>query len=264
MELVILGCGGSAGVPMIGGPDGRGDWGACDPTEPRNRRTRSSVMLHDPLAGRSLLVDTGPDLRSQLLANGIGRFDAVFYTHPHADHIAGLDELRQINREIGRALDLFGTAATLAEIRSRFDYAFQPWSGGDFYRPVINPIPLEPGREHVLAGFALNVFEQSHGRTTSLGIRCGNLAYCTDVVTLNEDALDRLQGVETFVIDCFQRRQHPAHGWLEQVETWRARIGARRTILTHMGTDMDWGWLQAHLPSGVEAAFDGLRVAFDA
>jgi len=246
---------------MIGGSDGRGLWGVCDPAEPRNRRTRSSVLLRED-DGRALLIDTGPDLRAQLLANGIARFDAVFYTHPHADHVAGLDELRQINREIGVPLPLFGTHDTLAEICARFDYAFRPWTGGEFYRPAVDPVTIGPGAAQDFAGFRLDVFEQSHGRTTSLGVRCGTLAYCTDVVALDDHALDVLTGVEIFVVDCFQRAPHSAHGWLEQVEAWRARIGARRTILTHMGTDMDWGWMKTHLPDGVEPAYDGLRVTF--
>ncbi|MBS4073602.1 MBL fold metallo-hydrolase [Ameyamaea chiangmaiensis] len=247
---------------MIGGPDGRGDWGVCDPQEPRNRRMRSSVVFCAP-DGRRLLIDSGPDVRAQLLGTRIASVDAVLYTHPHADHIAGLDELRQINRALGRPLQAFGTEATLREVEGRFDYAFRPWSGGEFYRPVIEPVVIDPGHVHTLAGFDLAIFQQSHGRTTSLGMRCGSLAYCTDVVALDDEALAALEGVETFVVDCFQRDEHSAHGWLEQVEAWRSRIGATRTVLTHMGTDMDWGWLVAHLPQGVEPAYDGMIIPFE-
>ncbi|WP_342628797.1 MBL fold metallo-hydrolase [Nguyenibacter vanlangensis] len=262
MELVVLGCGGSAGVPMIGGPGGAGDWGVCDPAEPRNRRSRASVLLRGA-DGRALLVDTGPDLRDQLLAQRIDRFDAILYTHAHADHIAGLDEVRGINRIIDRPLPVYGTPSVLAEVENRFSYAFRPWSPPGFYRPVVVPHIVHAGQTIDVAGLRLTLFEQIHGRTLSLGLRCGNIAYSTDVVELPSEALAALEGVETWLVDCFQRSAaHSAHAWLDRVLEWRSRIGPRRVILTHMGTDMDWAWMAENLPQGVEAAYDGLRVAF--
>ncbi|MCE2563988.1 MBL fold metallo-hydrolase [Komagataeibacter sp. FNDCF1] len=259
MEMIILGCAGSAGVPMIGGADGAGDWGMCDPAEPRNRRTRSSVIISDG-PGRRLLVDTGPDLRTQLLARHVSVVDAVIYTHAHADHIAGLDELRSINRITRAPLPVYGTQPVLDELACRFDYAFRPWTPPHIYRPVldVHPVPL-PSRQ-VIAGMEVDLFVQQHGRTETMGLRVGPMAYCTDVAELGDAALDTLRGVDTWVVGCFQRDVHPSHGWLAQVLRWRRIIQPRRTVLTHMGPDMDWGWMQANLPEGVEAAYDGLRL----
>ncbi|MCE2574647.1 MBL fold metallo-hydrolase [Komagataeibacter sp. FNDCR2] len=259
MEMIVLGCGGSAGVPMLGGPDGAGDWGECDPAQPRNRRTRSSIIINDG-PGRMLLVDTGPDLRAQLLAQRISRVDAVLYTHAHADHIAGLDELRGVNRVINGPLPVYGTAEVLDEITVRFDYAFRPWTPPRIIRPILQAHPVTLPVRQVMAGMAVDLFSQHHGWTETLGLRIGPMAYCTDVVELDDVALDTLRGVDTWLVDCFQRVEHSSHGWLERVLYWRDIIKPRRTVLTHMGPDMDWDWMQANLPEGVEPAYDGLRL----
>src|SRR5579872_6054450 len=136
MRVTLLGTGGSAGVPLIGGPDGRGNWGACDPAEPRNRRTRTSIVVESG-EGTRLLVDTSPDLRSQLLDCQVPSIDAILYTHPHADHITGIDDVRILNRIVGRPLDAFATRPTLDELARRFAYAFSPWQPPGFYRPVL-------------------------------------------------------------------------------------------------------------------------------
>src|SRR5580692_9252368 len=146
---------------MVGGPDGRGEWGACDPAEPRNRRTRTSILVEAD-DGARLLVDTGPDMRAQLLANAIGRVDAILYTHAHADHI------RMLNRAVGRPIEAFGEQPTLDEIAARFGYAFRPSTDTGFYRPALLPRPLEPGDAPTIAGMSLKVFAQDHGRVTSL------------------------------------------------------------------------------------------------
>jgi phosphoribosyl 1,2-cyclic phosphate phosphodiesterase len=149
LRVTLLGCGGSGGVPQLGGPEERGDWGACDPAEPRNRRTRTSALVEDA-AGQRLLIDAGPDLRAQMLANGIGRLDAVAFTHTHADHVMGLDELRIVNRIIAGPLETFGTYVTLSELRTRFDYAFRPPPPQGFYRPSLAPRPVAPGEVAML------------------------------------------------------------------------------------------------------------------
>lgn len=255
LRVTVLGCGGSAGVPLIGGPDGRGDWGACDPNEPRNRRTRASIVLESE--GQRLLVDTSPDLRAQLLACGIPRVDAILYTHSHADHITGLDEVRILNRIVGRPLEALGTAGTLGELERRFGYAFRPWRPPGFFRPVLTPRAAGPGETAVVAGLPIRLFEQDHGSTRTLGLRTGGFAYSTDVVALADAALDGLAGVHTWLVDCFQREPHSTHAHLELVLRWAARVAPARTVLTHMGIDMDWGWLAANLPTGVEPAYDG-------
>lgn len=258
VRAVLLGSGGSAGVPHIGGPDGRGDWGACDPAEPHNRRTRSSVVLQS--AGQTLLVDTSPDLRWQLLQCGIPRVDAVLFTHAHADHIVGLDDVRILNRIAGRPLAAYGTAATLREIQERFGYAFRPWQPPGFFRPVLVAQPIEPGETVETGGLALTTFDQDHGYTRSLGLRSGRLGYSTDVVSLDEAAFAVLQGVDTWVVACFQRGEHRTHAWLERVLGWIERVRPRRAVLTHMGNDMDWSWLRRTLPPGVEPGYDGMII----
>jgi phosphoribosyl 1,2-cyclic phosphate phosphodiesterase len=256
IRITLLGTGGSAGVPMIGGEDGAGDWGVCDPAEPRNRRTRTSIVVEQ--GGQRLLVDTGPDMRSQLLAAGIGRVDAILYTHAHADHITGLDDVRILNRIAGRPLQAFGTAPTLADITTRFAYAFRPWRPPGFYRPVMEPVEVSPDATITPAGFPVRLFAQDHGMVTTLGLRIGGFGYSTDVVRLGERAFEVLAGVDTWVVGCFQRQPHNTHAKLDEVLRWVERLGPRRAILTHMGTDMDWAWLQANLPPGVEAGVDGM------
>ncbi len=257
MRVVILGTGGSAGVPLIGGPDGRGDWGLCDPTEPRNRRTRASIVVESE-AGRRLLVDTSPDMRTQLLACAIPSADAILFTHAHADHITGLDDVRILNRIVDRPLEAFGMPRTLEELKHRFGYAFQPWQGPGFFRPALVERPVEPGETVEIADFKVGLFDQDHGFTRSLGLRIGGFGYSTDVVGLDDAAFAMLAGVDTWVVDCFQRLgPHNTHAHLELVLLWAQRVGARRTLLTHMGPEMDWAWLCANLPAGIEPAYDG-------
>jgi phosphoribosyl 1,2-cyclic phosphate phosphodiesterase len=258
MKVTLLGTGGSAGVPMIGGADGSGDWGDCDPVEPRNRRTRSSIVLETPQNQR-LLVDTSPDMRSQLLDCRIPGVDAILFTHAHADHITGIDDVRILNRIANRPLPAFATPTTLAEMTKRFGYAFRPWEPPHFYRPVLEPIPVEPGETINTAGLSVRIFRQGHGRTETLGLRVGDFGYSTDVVALDDSALGALAGIDTWVVDCFLRSDnHWTHANLEIVQAWVERLKPRRTVLTHMGPEMDWAWMAANLPPGVEAGYDGM------
>ncbi len=256
--VTVLGCGGSAGVPQIGGADGHGDWGACDPSEPRNRRTRSSIVIESD--GRRLLVDASPDMRAQLLACGIPSVDAILFTHAHADHVLGIDDIRILNRVIGRPLDAFATERTLAELEQRFDYAFKPWQPPHFFRPTMVQKPFAFGTTVEMAGIEAQVFEQDHGFMPTAGLRVGGFGYSTDVVTLDEAALAALEGVDTWMVDCFQRRKHKTHANIEQVLVWAERIKPRRVVLTHMGYDVDWAWLVNRLPPGFEPGFDGMRL----
>jgi phosphoribosyl 1,2-cyclic phosphate phosphodiesterase len=255
--VTLLGTGGSAGSPLIGGADGGGDWGSQDPNEPRNRRSRASIVIEGP-DGRRLLVDTGPDLRLQLTGCKIPKIDAVLYTHAHADHVAGLDEVRILNRLINKPMPAYAMAATWTELQHRFDYAFRPWTGPGFFRPVFDRDEVEGGQVVDMVGLSARLIGQDHGFVPSLGIRVGDFAYCTDVVRLDDAALGALENLDVFVVDCFTRAgPHPTHANLDQVLAWVAQLRPRRTLLTHMGPDMDYGWLVANLPAGVEPAFDG-------
>ena len=257
-RVTILGCGGSAGVPQIGG-DGHGDWGACDPAEPRNRRTRSSIIIESD-AGERLLVDTSPDMRAQLLACAVPRVDAIQFTHAHADHVLGLDDVRILNRIVNRPIEAFATAQTLEELRRRFDYAFKPWTQPYFFRPGLQPCVVEPGQTVEAVGLRVQLFEQDHGFSSTLGLRIGGFGYSTDVAILDEVAFAALAGVDTWVVDCFQRQPHKTHANLEQVLDWVERLQPRRVVLTHMGYDIDWLWMKQRLPPHIELAHDGMML----
>jgi phosphoribosyl 1,2-cyclic phosphate phosphodiesterase len=259
MKLTLLGTGGSAGLPQIGGPDGKGDWGKTDPTEPRNRRTRTSaaLTLDD---GRVILIDTAPELRLQLTACGIARVDALLYTHAHADHVAGLDDIRILNRLLNAPMPGYATAPVWDELQTRFAYAFLPHDGKFFIRPVIAPHNVTPGGVAEIAGAPVLVFEQDHGFSASLGLRVGTLAYCTDVVRLSDAALATLNGLDLLVVDCFTTRDHPTHAGLPTVLSWVERLAPKRTVLTHLGPDMDYATLKRTLPAGIEPGFDGMEL----
>lgn len=269
LRVTLLGTGGSAGVPLIGGPDGAGDWGECDPAEPRNRRTRTSILLQgsdrDQAGMRdTLLVDTSPDMRTQFLDCCVQRADAILFTHAHADHVTGLDDVRILNRIADRPLEAFGNQSTLDELLSRYEYAFRPWLPPGFFRPVMLPRVIAPGDTISIKGLDITVFDQDHGFTRSLGLRCGGFGYSTDAVALDEMAFATLEGVDTWVVGCFQRHMpHKTHAWLDRVYEWTERLRPRRTILTHMGVDMDWAWLKANLPPGIEPGFDGQVIEID-
>lgn len=260
MRVILLGTGGSAGVPLIGGADGSGNWGVCDAAEPRNRRTRGSIVVESG-EGTRLLVDTSPDMRTQLLTCRVPGVDAILYTHAHADHITGLDDVRILNRIAGRPLDALATRATLDELTRRFGYAFRPWQPPGFFRPVLVAREVTPGDTLAAAGMQVRLFDQDHGLTRSLGLRIGGFGYSTDVVGLDDAAFEALAGVDTWVVGCFLRHgTHKTHANLDVVLAWARRVGARRTVLTHMGTDMDWAWLVANLPPGIEPGYDGMAL----
>ena len=254
MRVTVLGCGGSSGVPLIGNR-----WYACDPNNPRNRRRRASVMIERD--GKILLIDTSPDLREQLLDADVSHIDAVLYTHGHADHTHGLDELREICRLMGRAMPVWGDAQTLEQLERRFDYAFRPleeWAKGFYYRPVLESHIIDG--PFVASEVPVVPFVQNHGWTTSLGFRIDNLAYSTDVLALDEAAFAALEGVEVWLVDCVREEPHPVHAHLELVLSWIARLRPRQTVLIHMGPTLDYEALRQHLPPGVEPAYDGMVI----
>lgn len=259
LRATLLGTGPSQGVPAIGGPDGLGNWGSCDPAEPRNRRGRTSALLESPEGGM-ILVDAGPDCRQQLMAAQVRRLDAVLITHAHADHIAGLHELRAVNRAMSQALPFYASAATLADCQSRFDYAFQPATPG-FTRPALQARAVAPGERLELAGMAVRLLDLDHGWMRSLGLRIGRFAYTTDVIRMPPESLAALHGLDIWVVSCMQPGdQNPVHAGLDQILAWVRVLQPRRTVLTHLGDRMDYARISARLPDGVELGFDGMRL----
>lgn len=254
-KVTILGCGGSSGVPLIGN-----SWGTCDPNEPRNRRRRPSILLTGD-DGTQVLVDTGPDMRDQLIGARVTRLDAVVYTHAHADHVHGIDDLRSINWMTGRPVPCWGDAATLDDLRQRFAYCFAPPRvPGHYTNPALEAHLIDgPFR---IGDLSFTAFEQRHGRRPSLGLRVGDFAYSTDVVELDERAFAILEGVDTWVVDATRLTPHTAHAHLDLTLEWIARVRPRRAYLTHMNHEMDYRRLLAMLPAGVEPAYDGLEFAF--
>jgi phosphoribosyl 1,2-cyclic phosphate phosphodiesterase len=252
MRVTILGCGPSTGVPVIGP-----DWGRCDPADPRNRRRRVSVLVE--VGGVVILIDTSPDLREQLIDARVSRLDAVVVTHAHADHLHGIDDLRSINRLMGSPIPLYADDKTLAEIRSRFGYVFNPITQpGRYYKPTL--VPHEIVGPFEIQGIPIVPFAQDHGFSATLGLRVGGFAYSTDATELDEAAFDAIEGIELWIVDCLRREPHPTHSHLAKTLSWIARVRPRRAVLTHMDQSLDYGELSAELPSGVEPGQDGLVV----
>jgi phosphoribosyl 1,2-cyclic phosphate phosphodiesterase len=252
MKVTMLGCGPSMGVPAIGP-----DWGACDPNDPRNRRRRASLLVES--RGQTVLIDTSPDLREQLLDAGVGRLDAVLMTHAHADHLHGIDDLRAINRMMRAQIPLYATDAALEEIEQRFSYALAPPPADGYFRgPSLAPHRIDG--PFVAAGMTIVPFTQDHGYSTTLGFRIGPFGYSTDVIELDDAAFAALAGVDVWIVDCLRHEPHPTHAHVARTLEWIERVKPRRAILTHMDRPLDYAQLAAQLPPGVEPGYDGLVV----
>jgi phosphoribosyl 1,2-cyclic phosphate phosphodiesterase len=258
LRVTMLGSGGSQGVPTP-----VGDWGVCDPANPRNQRLRPSILV-DAVAtdgGRkTILVDTGPDLRQQLLNARCRHIDALLFTHSHADHTHGIDDLRAVNRLMGAPIPFWASSETLADLRQRFNYAIvdDPAGVSSFFRPVLVPNQIDGPFEAV--GVPVVPFEQDHGFTRSWGFRIGNFAYSTDVVKLDEAAFAALDGVEVWIVDCLREAPHPTHSHLERTLGWIERVRPRRAIFTHMDLSSDYEAMRRRCPAGVEPGYDGLVI----
>ena len=261
LVFTILGCGSSGGVPRIGG-----HWGDCDPNNPKNRRRRCSMLVQRFENGgeTAVLIDTTPDMRDQLIDAGQGVLDAVVYTHSHADHTHGLDDLRQVVFNTGKRLPVWADGPTAESLMSRFAYAFvQP--KGSAYPPILDLHALEGEFTIEGAGGAITFtpFEAEHGAIDALGFRVGPLAYLPDAVLLKQDVWPILEGLDCFVVDALRRKPHPTHAHLDLALEWIARAKPKRGVLTNMHIDLDYDQLLGELPENIRPAYDGMQITYD-
>ena len=275
LRVTVLGSGSSGGVPRFGGADGTGDWGACDPNEPKNQRTRCSILVEreHPRFGfqrdkvTSVLVDTSPDMRAQLLAARCARLDAVLYTHDHADQSHGLDDLRVFAILMRRRIPTYIDDATAGALVERFNYCFEQ-QPGSYYPPILEKIAMPAcGAPFSIDGpsgpIPVVAFLQHHGPVNSLGFRFGGVAYSSDVVGLPEESFEILGGADTWIVDALQYKPHATHAHLDLALEWIARVKPARAALTNLHIHMDYQTLKRDLPAGVEPAFDGMTLEVD-
>lgn len=258
MRVTILGCGSSAGVPMIGCP-----CAVCTSDNPRNKRSRVSILVEK--GGTALLIDASPDLRQQALANNIRQVDALIITHAHADHCHGIDDLRSFNHLKNSVIPIYCGTKTQQELMTRFDYAFKPpIPEFGWFRPALIPhsveIPSEKSIE-IDENISFLPILQWHGKSISMGVRIGDIAYSTDVNDLPEESLQQLENLDLWIVDCLRYEKAPTHAHLNLTLQWIERLKPKRAILTHMGHELDYDVLCGLLPSHVEPAFDGLQIS---
>jgi phosphoribosyl 1,2-cyclic phosphate phosphodiesterase len=263
LTFTILGCGSSMGVPRpaLG-------WGACDPANPKNRRRRTSLLVEQTDgAGRTrVLVDTSPDLREQLLDADVDWLDGVLFTHPHADHIHGIDDLRPLFVKKRRRVDVYLDEPTAQNMLARFRYCFETPPGSE-YPPIATERRIEAGRTLTINGeggpIEVLPILQEHGDIPSLGFRFGNLAYCCDLSGLPGQSVAALAGLSVWIVDALRYTPHPSHFSVADALTWIERVKPKRAILTNLHSDLDYEELRRRLPSFVEPAYDGLRISLD-
>jgi phosphoribosyl 1,2-cyclic phosphate phosphodiesterase len=260
LTLTILGCGSSGGVPRIGN-----DWGDCDPNEPKNRRTRCALLVEKRVDERctTVLIDTGPDIRHQLLRANVEHVDAVLFTHAHADHLHGIDDLRAFWVRSGKRVPSYMDEETFRRAKSAFGYCFETPPGSN-YPPILDRHAIEPSQSVVISGaggtITFEPFEVVHGEINALGFRVGNAAYVPDVSDIPDTSRKHLENLDFLILDCLRRRPHPSHFCLEDSLAWTAKLQPRETIFTNLHNDLDYATLTAELPSGIVPAFDGMQI----
>ncbi len=258
LKVTILGSGTSGGTPRIGNR-----WGACDPAQPKNRRLRCSLLVQreTPDGVTTVLIDTSPDLRQQLLDADVSWIDGVLYTHDHADHVHGIDDLRMVAFNGERRVDVYYDAHTGQQLHERFRYCFETPASGE-YPAILRGHEIKPGEVVKITGAGGTIealsFRQIHGSGFSLGFRFGALAYSPDVSGLPEESLGLLRDLDVWILDALRYTPHPSHFSLQEALDWIARVKPKRAILTHMHIDLDYATLLRELPPGVEPAYDGM------
>lgn len=255
MRITVLGSGHSGGTPLVGV-----GWGKCDPDNPKNLRLRPSILVESD--DSRLLIDTSPDLRQQLLNSGVLHIDGLVYTHDHADHLHGLDDLRALNRAMNADIPAFASAETWAVIEARFGYVLEPLKEdvGYYYKPCLERHDIAAGETFTAAGFGILAIDQDHGFIRTLGFRIGDFAYCTDVVEMPANSINALKGVKTWMVGVLMDDPHPTHVHVDKAIDWAREIGAERTIMIHLSQHLDFDTLAARLPDGMEPAYDGMVV----
>lgn len=262
-RFTILGCGSSPGVPRIGG-----DWGKCDPNNPKNRRSRACLLVEQfgPDGTTTVVVDTGPDFRSQMLAAGVGAADGVIYTHSHADHIHGIDDLRSFVINSRERVQIWADKHTSVKLHESFGYCFNTPPGSS-YPPILVENRISAGQTFAIdgPGGAVEIvpFEQIHGDILSLGFRFGDIAYSSDVSALDQRALPYLENLDLWIVDALQYREHRSHFSLQQTLDWIEKLKPKRAVLTHMHTPLDYQTVMDETPDNVVPAFDGMVIMDD-
>ncbi|MGH1423850.1 MAG: MBL fold metallo-hydrolase [Pseudooceanicola sp.] len=262
LRFTILGCGSSGGVPRLGGK-----WGDCDPDEPKNVRRRCSMMVErdGPDGTTRVLIDTTPDMRQQLLDAGVGKLDSVIWTHAHADHVHGLDDLRMIVFNMRKRLHVWADGDTQNDLFSRFGYAFvQP--EGSPYPPILNMHTIDgPITIHGDGGdIVFEPFKVNHGAIDALGFRIGDLAYLPDVAKMTDEAWAAVQNLDCWILDALRRDPHPTHSHLAQSLDWIERAAPKRAVLTNMHIDLDYATVAAETPDHIVPAYDGMTLTYPA
>jgi len=261
-RCTILGSGSSGGVPRIGM-----NWGSCDPDNPKNRRLRCSALIERTGSnGRtSVIVDTSPDFREQILSTRLTALDGVLYTHDHADHTHGIDDLRMVAFAMKRRVDVYFDKDTGASLRSRFAYCFET-PEGSAYMPMLNGHEIDGFSPVVIKGaggpISAQPIPQWHGSMQTLGYRVSNLAYSPDVNDIPEKSIPLLEGLDVWIVDALRHQGHESHFSVKQALAWAERLKPKRTILTHMTSELDYETLKRQLPEGVEPAYDGMMISF--
>lgn len=268
--MTILGCGSSGGVPRVGGPEGV-SWGKCDPQNPKNQRRRCSILVEktdgnqfDSAASATrLLVDTSPDLRQQMLSAEVPDLDAVLYTHDHADHIHGIDDLRPFVLSRRAQIDVFADHRTAGMLRDRFGYCFSA-PDGSIYPPILKLSELSHDTPLEISGgagtIAATPIPVEHGPIMALGFRFGGVAYMPDVSAIPESSVPALENLDVWIIDALRDTPHVSHFTVATALEWIDRMKPKRAILTNLHVDLDYGELAARLPDNAEPAFDGMTV----
>jgi len=252
IEVTILGCGSSGGVPLIGNI-----WGPCDPNDSRNIRRRVSILVK--INKKTFLVDTSPDLRMQMLDANVKDVDAVLYTHSHADHVHGIDDLRAFcwQRKDNKPLPIYSDQYTIDQITKRFDYAFENKYGPAVPSLVANTISIG---HNTIQGVNVQAIKQIHGKGFSLGYRFDNVAYSTDVNDMPDESMEQLKNLDLWIVDCVRYEPHYSHSHFDQTIEWIKKLKPKKAILTHMGHWLDYNELKNKCPDNVVPGIDGMVI----